>query len=186
MIAHGGPGDVSLGADDRVLALGEVKPVLAVTITADDALLAAFVETATGLAEQFVGRVLIARSMRAVIDGRTTWRPLPAAPVRSITGVSAIDEVGVARALDPVAYAIDIDADAAGWVRVAAPGRIAVDLVAGLADGWSGVPTPLRQGIVLLAAHLFSQREARDPPPAAVTALWRPYRAVRLAAETHA
>jgi hypothetical protein len=43
------------------------------------------------------------------------------------------------------------------------------------------VPEPLRQGIVRLAAHLYAARgEVEAVPPAAVAALWRPWRRVRL------
>jgi uncharacterized phiE125 gp8 family phage protein len=53
---------------------------------------------------------------------------------------------------------------------------------AGLAAGWNGVAEPLRQGVVRMAAHLYAHRDAADGrgPPAAVTALWLPYRRLRL------
>jgi hypothetical protein len=42
---------------------------------------------------------------------------------------------------------------------------------------------PLRQGVVRLAAHLYAERDGPElgGPPAAVTALWRPWRRMRLA-----
>ncbi len=45
------------------------------------------------------------------------------------------------------------------------------------------VPAPLRQGVVRLAGHLHAHRDETDAagPPAAVTALWRPFRRMRLA-----
>ena len=91
---------------------------------------------------------------------------------------------GAAFALAADAYAIDIDAGGQGWLRVLAPGaagRARVTYQAGLAADWAGVPAPLAQGVVLLAAHLFSG--AAGEPPAAVTALWRPWRRLRLAGE---
>jgi hypothetical protein len=46
----------------------------------------------------------------------------------------------------------------------------------------NGVPEPLRQGILRLITHLFATRDGTGgEPPAAVTALWRPYRRMRLA-----
>jgi hypothetical protein len=47
----------------------------------------------------------------------------------------------------------------------------------------SALPAPVMQGVVLLAAHLFEHRDASAAPPAAVAALWRPYRRLRLLAE---
>ena len=51
------------------------------------------------------------------------------------------------------------------------------------ADDWEAVPAPLAHGLVLLAVHLWENRRADQAPPAAVTALWRPYRRVGLGAE---
>jgi hypothetical protein len=45
--------------------------------------------------------------------------------------------------------------------------------------GWDAVPAPVRQGIAMLVQHLFDDRGG-SVPPAAVAALWRPYRAARL------
>lgn len=49
-----------------------------------------------------------------------------------------------------------------------------------LGEEWEAVPAPVAHGIVLLAVHLFENRTADAAPPAAVAALWRPYRQVRL------
>ena len=82
-------------------------------------------------------------------------------------------------------YAVDIDAAGEGWVRLTAPRdekKVSVGYVAGLADDPNGVPEAVRQGIVRLAAHLYVHRDAANGggPPAAVTALWRPWRRLRL------
>lgn len=39
---------------------------------------------------------------------------------------------------------------------------------------------PLRQGIVRLVAHMHLHRDGDQSPPAAVAALWRPWRRMRL------
>lgn len=51
-----------------------------------------------------------------------------------------------------------------------------------LAEDWGEVAAPLNEGIIRFAAHLYRERDAASPgePPAAVAALWRPYRLVRL------
>jgi hypothetical protein len=52
----------------------------------------------------------------------------------------------------------------------------------GIALDPNGVPEPIRQGVLRLVGHLFAVRDGADgEPPAAVTALWRPYRRLRLA-----
>jgi hypothetical protein len=51
-----------------------------------------------------------------------------------------------------------------------------------MADDENGVPEPIRQGVLRLVAHMFTDRDGDGgEPPAAVTALWRPYRRLRLA-----
>lgn len=51
-----------------------------------------------------------------------------------------------------------------------------------LAGDWGDVAPPLNEGIIRFAAHLYRDRDAGSSrePPAAVAALWRPYRMVRL------
>ncbi len=178
MIDDNGPGAVTLRADDRALAVAAVKAVLRVASADEDDLIAAFAESALGLAEQFTGQVLIARTLRETIEGGAGWQRLGAAPVRAITAVAALDGTPLAA----TAFAIDIDAAADGWVRVVDSGAKAarVTFDAGLASDWPTLPAPLRQGVVLLAAYLFDARDTLEAPPAAVTALWRPFRRVAL------
>ena len=178
MIETDGPGVVTLGEDDQALAVAAVKAVLRLASDDEDALIAAFAETALGLAEQFLGMVLIARALRVPVAVRGAWHALGVAPVLA---------AGVALPSD--GFAIDIDAAGEGWVRIvrAAGVRSVVVLArAGLAEGWAGLPAPIRQGVVLLAAHLFEQRDASVAPPSAITALWRPFRRIALCPTAHA
>lgn len=188
MIERDGPGAVTLGAEDRALAVAEVKAVLRIVAGDEDALIAAFAETALGLAEQFLGVVTLTRPMADVMPGSRAWQRIGAGPVRMIGTVEAADDAGENGAGEPVAlspgaYAIDIDAAGDGWLRLTDPGaakRVRVSIVAGIADDWSGLPLPIRQGAVLLAAYLFETRDAAGAPPVAVTALWRPFRRIAL------
>lgn len=184
-IDNAAPGAVALGAEDRAAALAEVKAMLRLASDDEDALIAALTEAALGVAEQFIGQVLISRAVRDVLPAGRAWQRLACTPVRSIDAVAAVDGALLASE----AYAIDIDADGDGWVRVIDAGgaaRIAVTLVAGLADRWAAIPAPVRQGAVLLAAHLFSERDEATAIPLAVTALWRPFRRMALQRSAHA
>lgn len=172
----GGPGAVTLVPADRVAALAAVKARLRVETTIDDALIAAFAETALGLAEQFLGSALIVREMVATLPACAAWQLLPARPVRAIVPAVAAG-AGVS---------VDIDADGLGWVRMAAGAPLDVTFSAGLASGWDTLPPALRQGVAMLAAHLFTDRGGTTPVPAAVTALWRPFRVVRMTREIRA
>ncbi|PAX07004.1 head-tail connector protein [Sphingomonas lenta] len=152
----------------------------------EDAVLARLARTAFALAEAFTGAGLIARAHEDVAPAVAAWTPLALEPVRAITGVTGLPPGGGAPFALPVdAYAVDIDHEGRGWVRVTAPGaaaRVAIAYQAGLAADWDALPAPVAQGLVLLMAHLFDERGGRGAgaPPAAVTALWRPWRRIRL------
>jgi uncharacterized phiE125 gp8 family phage protein len=166
-------------------AMAEAKAYLRIVGTDEDALVARLMRSAAELCEQFTGQVLIARAFTELLAAPAAWARLGATPVRAISGVEALSAEGAAVPLAAVAYAIDIDANGDGWVRVTDAGaakRVRVSFEAGMASQWSGVPETLRQGTVRLAAHLYTKRDAADDigPPAAVTALWRPWRRMRL------
>ncbi|PKB14240.1 putative phiE125 gp8 family phage protein [Novosphingobium kunmingense] len=169
-------------------ALAELKDWLGIAQGSDDAQLAALLRAALDLCDQFTGLMPLQQVCEEVLGASADWTRLSAAPVQAITEVQGIPAEGSRFALPAAAYAIDIDADGAGRVRVMAPGsagRIAVRFSAGLAASWSTLPDALRHGVLRLAAHQYRQREdagaGAATPPAAVAALWRPWRRMRLA-----
>lgn len=156
---------------------------LRVSGASEDSLLDDYVSTALALCEAFTGQALIVRGWQAVVPAHAAWQRLGAAPVSAIESVEGLGAAGNGFALPAEAYAIDIDASGGGWVRGSAgiaAGRLRVGYAAGLAADWGSLPPPLAQGVVLLAAHLFEARASGGAPPAAVAALWRPWRRVRL------
>ena len=166
-------------------AVDELKQWLAIRSSADDAALAAQIRVALEVCEAFTGAVLLAASCEEVLAAAGHWQPLATRPVTAITGIEAIPAEGARYPLAPDAYEIDIDADGRGMVRIAHPGsatRVAVSFSAGLAPAWELLPEGLRHGVVRLAAHHWRERDsgADAGPPAAVAALWRPFRRMRL------
>ncbi|MDC7811976.1 head-tail connector protein [Sphingomonas koreensis] len=165
------------------MTLEEAKAYLRLDGNGEDVLLARLIETATALCEAFTGAVLVQREAIETVPAAREWQPLAHMPVVAITGVEALADDGMGMPLPADAYAIDIDAAGMGWVRLIRPGaarRVRVTCRAGLAEDAAGVPAPLAQGVILLAAHLFDRREMPAAPPAAIAALWRPWRRVRL------
>jgi uncharacterized phiE125 gp8 family phage protein len=168
-------------------AAAEAKLYLRIERADEDALVARLMCAAAELCESFTGQALIARGFSQVLAARPAWQRLARTPVAAITGVEALLASGEPAALGAEAYAIDIDSNGDGWVRVTTPGeaRIRVAYRAGMAESWEAAPAAIRQGVIRLAAHLYMQRggeAGRGPagPPAAVTALWRPFRRLRL------
>ena len=124
-------------------------------------------------AEAFCGEAWVRRAFVATLPNAWGWQRLP---VRPVVAVGAVTAGGVTLAVD--AYAVDIDAEGNGWVRAGA--AVSVAYSAGLATAFDAVPAPVAQGIVALTAHLFEARGGDALPPAAVAALWRPFRRLRL------
>lgn len=180
------------------VTLAEVKAYLRIAGSEEDALLAGLVRGAAATGEAFTGRAMVARAVSETVAAGGAWTRLAAGPVRSIEAVDALAPDGTATALEATDYLIDIDAHGEGWVRVVAGSgaagsgaagsgrRARVRYTVGLAADANGVPEPLRHGVVRLAAHLYAHRAESDgsapsaAPPAAVTALWRPWRRLRL------
>ncbi|HYW14980.1 MAG TPA: head-tail connector protein [Allosphingosinicella sp.] len=168
-------------------AAGAAKAYLRVERADEDGLIAGLVEAAAELCEAFIGRPLLERDFLETIPASRAWRRLGHGPVRSIAQAESLSAEGAAQALPSADYGIDIDSRGGGWIRLTATGelrRIRVRYRAGLASGWADLPAALRQGILRLAAHFYTHRAAEagrgSEPPAAVAALWRPYRRIRL------
>jgi len=151
----------------------------------EDALIARHAAAALDYCEAFTGRATLIRDRSETVAGGG-WQRLAAAPVVAITGVVQIADDGSAVPLPSERYAVDIDARGEGRVRIADPlGRFAVDYSAGVAASWEALPAALAQGVVVLTAYLFEAR-AQAAPPAAVGALWRPWRRMTLGVEARA
>ena len=166
-----------------VVGLADCKAALRLERDDEDALLAGHIRAAMAVCEAFIGQWLIEREGEQRLVGDLAWQRLQAGPVQAITGVFL---AGVALAAG--SWEADIGADGCGWVRLislpagATPPSMVVRFRAGLGADWNRVPEPLRAGVVRLVSHLFSHRDAPDagPPPAAVAALWRPWRRMQL------
>ncbi len=170
-------------ADDLgplAVSIAECKAYLRLESNDEDAQIAGFIRTAMALCEAFTGRWLIVRAGEQRLASIGGWQRILTNPVIAISGVS-----GQAGTLSASDYETDIDEAGTGWVRLLVPGdvrRPRALFSAGIAADWNGVPESLRQGIIRLVVHLFTHRDAADsgPPPAAVAAMWRPWRMLRI------
>ena len=170
-----------LGLAQPIVTLSEAQGFVRVETGEEEAILAGLVRTASALCEAFLNQVVIARPFSEELAASAGWQKLKLSPVREISGVEASDGTP----LPMTSYATDIDTSGDGWVRVADPGgivRVRVTGTAGMAALQHDVPEPIRHGVLRLVAHLYASRDGQaGDPPAAVTALWRPYRRMKLA-----
>ena len=172
------------GLAEPVVSMAEAQAYVRIETGEEEAVLAGLIRTASSLCEAFLDKVVIARGFAEELAASARWQRLSCSPVRSIDLVEAVAFTGAASALPASDYGIDIDASGDGWVRVshAAGSRVRVSGTAGMAASANEVPEPIRQGVLRLVAHLYASRDGGGgEPPAAVTALWRPYRRMRLA-----
>ncbi len=167
------------------VSLAEMKAHLRLSQSEDDALVTGLVRTASALCEAFLGEALMQRACTAILPVSSAWQKLPLVPVQMIEGVQGLPAEGAAFALAADAYAMDIDADGTGWIRVLRPGsagRVRASYVAGRAAAQADLPETVRHGIIRLVEHLYHENgaQAHGAVPAAVTALWQPHRRMRL------
>ena len=168
-------------------ALADLKDWLAITTTGEDVPLGHLLRAALDLYESFTGRMALEATCEEVHRADNTWHRLTTLPVQAITTVEAIAADGARSPLPVADYAIDLDPDGGARVRVVRPSaaqRIAVRFTAGMASTWAQLPDAVRHGVIRLAADLYRDRTnspTSRTPPAAVAALWRPWRRMQLA-----
>lgn len=168
------------------ISVAEAKAWAGVTLAGDDALFDGLIRTAAEHCEAHIGQMLMVRDVVEDVPVRVgAWLTLSREPVRAVTSVEAVAKDGAVSALGVGAYEMDIDAGARGLVRVVELGDVAkvrVTYQAGLAVDGEELPDSLRQGMLRMVAHLYAARDdGRDVmAPAAVQALWWPYKRVRV------
>ena len=170
-------------------ALSELKAWLGISTSRDDAELTALVMTALDLCEGFTGSMPLQAGCEEILSASGEWQSLSTRPVQAITAAAALATNGQRTTLAAGDYDVDLTADGTGQFRLRRAidqTRVAVTFTAGLASGWANLPDALRHGIMRLAAHEHRKRDADKAadtpwPPAAIPALWRPWRRMRLA-----
>ncbi|OBV09946.1 head-tail connector protein [Erythrobacter dokdonensis] len=166
-------------------ALAELKHWLGISRTNDDVALTGLLETSTAICEAFIGQAPLRQTVEEIMPICSSWHELVSRPVHQLVAATLIASDASRQSLGEPGYAIDWRGAGSACVRLLQPleGRgVALQLEVGIAEDWASLPAPLGQGIIRLAAHHFRDREQKGSavPPASVTALWRPWRSVRL------
>lgn len=180
------------GPLDEPVTLDEARAHLRLDTTDEDGLLTALLTAARTSLEAETRRAFMTQSWRLILD---EWPgamlTLPLAPVSAVTAVTMNDADGP-RVVAASLYETALEGDnphlghVAGWpLPTRRVGGIAIDFTAGYGAA-AAVPAPLKQAILLLAAHWFENREPvtlgerAEVLPLSVAALIAPYRRVHL------
>ena len=174
-----------LATGDLAPALTELKHWLGITRSADDAQLTGLIGAALEACERFTTLTPIASTIEVVLEASHEWTRLASRPIARLTTIERLADDGTRTALGEEDYDLHLSGDGSAQLRLRnGPylSRVVVTLEAGLAPDWPGLPDGLRHGILRFAAFLHREGEAAGgEPPAAIAALWRPWRVLRLA-----
>lgn len=176
---------VLVSADLTGDALDELKQWLGITRDNEDANLITLLQASLDMCEGFLSQRPLQAECEELVEAECSWTAIKSRPVQSVIGAEFVDEDGSRTALAAEGYSTRIDVDGIGEVKCLGPAetsRLAVRFTAGLAPDWASLPGALRHGIVRLAAFHYRERDSAKtmPPPASVTALWRPWQRMRL------
>jgi uncharacterized phiE125 gp8 family phage protein len=170
------------------VSLAEAKAHLRVTDGSDDALIVGYLMAARQHVEDFTGRTLSLQTYDYKIDDELCDEiVLPRPPLVSVTSVSYVDINGATQTLSAALYQVDtgilfgriVPAYQATYPSVRSqPNAVAVRFQA----GYSQIPEPIRQAILLLVSHFYDNRQPvligaiSSELPFSVVALLSPYK----------
>jgi len=178
------------------VSVSEAKDYLRVDSAVEDPVVASLILAARLHIEGALDIAMVTQSWSLFLDG---WPEdgrvsIPLGPLKSVDSVKVYDGEDTAQTVSPETYVVDLSALRPRLVRQAGavwptPGRAAngieIALTAGYGDTTDKVPQPIRQAVLMLAAHWYEQREPvvfekPDELPHGVADLLKPYRQVRL------
>ena len=176
---------IVLAGGDLAPALAELKHWLGITRSAEDAQLTALIGAGAAACEAFTGLTPLASTIEETLDASHEWVRLVSRPIGQVSTVAMLDAQGARTVLGDEDYDLHLAGDGSAQLRLRRGpfvSRVVVMLEAGLAADWGSLPDGLRHGILRFAAFLYREGEAvAAEPPAAIAALWRPWRILRLA-----
>lgn len=177
-------------ADVTGAALGDLKSWLGITRPNEDDQLLDLLHSALSTCEAFTGQAPLAQIVEERVPVHRTKTLLNSRPVATFVAAEAIGQDGNRNPVDQESYDFELQSDSRASFNLHhdVEGKaIGVQLRAGIAENWSDVPGPLKQGMIRLCAFHYRERDragetkSAPVPPASISALWRPWRSVRIA-----
>lgn len=166
------------------VSLEEARSWLRMGAAADDAVIERLIDAATNICEAFIGARLIVRAAEDIWPVAGLPVQLRVRPVVAVDAVSLLADGRDEIVLEADDYRVTIMPDGRARLAIVAPGeakRVRVAYRAGIAEGADGIPEAIRHGIVRMTQHLHGERDgAGAAPPAAIAALWQPWRRLSL------
>lgn len=174
------PDAIALGSN----MLDEARAYLHIDCDLNDPSLSSILLAAIGHAESFTGQILLQRNFRQTVSAGSGWQRLSLTPVTAVNSATGIPADGAKFPMPQESWQYEIDANGDASVRIrraGLAGRVEISVEAGIASGWEDLPEALRLAVLRLTGHLYNARDGDDDgPPAAVAALLRPWRRMRL------
>lgn len=183
--------EISIPPTIEPVTLAEAKAHLRLTGTQEDDLLTNLIIVAREYAEYWLSRCLISQEISHWLNG---WPQahvsLPIGPALSLNAVSTFDQndVETTHAIDTFylqpGLAPRVFRKGISWPSASREAdAINIRYLAGFGETAAEVPPAIRHGILLMTAHLFSERG--DTPDRAMNIsgaerLWRPYRVLKI------
>ena len=176
------------------VGLDDLKAHARISGDDENELIAAMLLAARAHIETLAGLALITQSWRILRDDIPQGGivVLPVRPIQSVSQVTLYGAKGEPEVLPPADYLAETVADRprilfrrANALSLRAMNGVEIDVVAGFGDTSVDVPTPLRQAILMLAAHWYDHRATgfdftAAGEPEGLGALVRSYRQVRV------
>lgn len=177
-------------AASEPITLTEAKNFLRVDGSDDDVLIGALISAAREMCEQYTRRILVTTTIDEYFDGFPNYKNavskdiiyLSRGPVQSITNLKYVDEIGSEETVASSYYVSDTIsepariASTAGWFATnGIINQVIVRYVVGTAV--DSIPTPLKQGMLLIISDLYDKRDDRvRKMPTASEYLFNPFR----------
>ena len=171
-------------------ALTDLKGWLGINRPNEDELLTGLLDTALAICESFTGQTPLSQLVEERLDPRAGRSVLLSQPIAALVTAEIVAQDGSRTPLDSGDFEFALDASGCGSFNLFADAdgqAIAVRVQAGLSTVWEDLPAPLRQGMIRLSAFQYRDRDrpggskSAALPPASVSALWHPWRAMRIA-----